>query len=108
MAQALKSDPDEAVNIDPDENKEDLRAELLILLDELKRWGSGAVAEIEIFLNDTYAQPALEGWIWRMEKVKASLFPCPAAQQLQQTVTALVPQQKGNGPCKGGLKSWTQ
>ncbi len=35
MVQAIKSEPDEAVKIDPDEYQEDLRLELLILLDEL-------------------------------------------------------------------------
>ncbi len=35
MAQAIKSEPDEAVKIDPDEYKEDLRLEFLNLPDEL-------------------------------------------------------------------------
>jgi hypothetical protein len=86
MAQAIKSEPDEAVKIDPDEYKEDLRLELLILLDELRRLGFCAVAEIEKILNDTYAIPAkdqilkLQGWIRRMGKVMANLLQGLAAQ----------------------------
>ncbi len=65
-----------------------------MLQGELKLLGSsGAVAEIDKFLNDTFAQPAkhqipkLLGWIQRMGKVKAQLFQgqLEAAQQLQQT-----------------------
>jgi hypothetical protein len=51
MAQAIKIKPDEALKINPDEYKEDLRLELLILLDEFKRLGSGAVAEIKKILG---------------------------------------------------------
>ncbi len=54
MAQAIKGKPDEGVTINPDEYKEDLRLELLILLDELKQLGAGTVPEIEKFLNDLY------------------------------------------------------
>jgi hypothetical protein len=74
-------------------------------MDEFKRLGSGAVAEIEKNLNDKYALPAkeqipkLQGWILRMGKVKANLLQGLAAQQLPQT--ALVPQKKGREPFRG-------
>jgi hypothetical protein len=54
---------------------------------ELERAGFDGVAEIDKFLNDTYAQPAkdqipkLKVWIRRMEKVKAKLFHGQPARQ---------------------------
>ncbi len=64
--------------------KDDLRADLCILLDELKQiGGSSMVAEIEHFLDATIARPALDqipylqGWIRRAEKGKEALQRAP-------------------------------
>jgi hypothetical protein len=69
MAQAIQDMNDEEMIDNRDEQKDDLRVELYMLLDELKRIGSSIVLEVEKFLDATFAQPALhqipklQGWI---------------------------------------------
>ena len=76
MAQGIQNLKDD---IEHNLHKDDLRADLCILLEELKQIGSYMVAEIERFMDATSAQPALDqipnlqGWIWRAEKGKVEL-----------------------------------
>ncbi len=83
-------------------HKDELRTDLYILLDELKRIGSSMVAELEHFMDATIAQPALDqilvlqDWIRRAERVKAAAC---ALQGPQKSVPQ--PRKKG---ARGGLK----
>jgi hypothetical protein len=79
-------------------HKDELRTDLCILLDELKRIGSSMVAELENFMDATIAQPALDqipdlqDWIRRVERVKAAAC---ALQGPQKSVPQ--PRKKGAG-----------
>jgi hypothetical protein len=96
MAQAI----DEEMIDNRDEQKDDLRADLHMLLDELRRIRSGIVPEVERFLKGTIAQPALDqipklrGWIRRVQNVKAHSCAHSCVQGGQQKQKAT----------RGGLK----
>ncbi len=102
MAQAI----DEEMIDNPDEQKDDLRADLHVLLDGLRPIGSGIVPEVELFLTETIRQPALyqipklRGWIRRVQKVKAQTC---AFQSLQGGPQKMVLQQTKKA-AKGGLR----
>jgi hypothetical protein len=111
MAQAIQDVNhviDEEMIDNRDEQKDDLRAELYMLLDELKRIGSSIVPDVEHFLAATIAQPALDqipklrGWIRRAEKFKtiACALQCP--QSLQRAPQKTLPQPRKKG-ARGGL-----
>jgi hypothetical protein len=60
MAQAVQDVSDEEMIDNCDEQKDDLRMALYMLLNELKRIGTSIVPEVENFLAATFAQPARE------------------------------------------------
>ncbi len=60
MAQAIQDLNDEEMIDNCDEQKDDVRVELYMLLDELKRIGFSIFREVEKFLVATFAQPAQE------------------------------------------------
>ncbi len=66
---------------DPDDVKEDLRTELLMLMQNLKRLEYVGVADIDRFLSSTFDHPAeaqipkLQKFIACMQIVNANLMP---------------------------------
>ena len=77
---------------DPDDVKDDLRAELLMLLQDLKRLEYVGVAEIERFLSSTFELeatvqvPKLRKFIARMKTVKASFMPAFGGRHTLPTI----------------------